>query len=104
MKVYKEVCSAYDCDFWSGAKSTAETLTTKEINTVLSMLEDCYPDGIGETELNDFFWFETDTIAEWLDWPDYETLYKARSGGIWYDTYEEYKDAMEEDEEEDEEE
>ena len=30
------------------------------------MLEDIYPDGMDETVLNDFFWFEFDTVKEWL--------------------------------------
>ena len=98
MKVYKEVNCHDDFDFWSGAKDTCNTLTEGEITEVITNLEDCYPEGMTATELNDFFWFETDTIAEWLGWPDYETLYKARTGGNWYYLYEDYEEAKAEEE------
>ena len=29
---------------------------------------------IEDTELNDFFWFERDLIAEWLGYEDYDEL------------------------------
>ena len=31
-----------------------------------------------DVELNDFFWFERDTIAEWLGYEDYDELMKDR--------------------------
>lgn len=104
MKVYKEVSSANDFDFWSGAKQTVAYLNDSEIETIFSMLEDCTcDDGMDETEVNDFFWFEDDTIADWLGWPDFETLMKARSGDNWYDSYEEWEEDQEQEEEEEEE-
>lgn len=102
MRVYKEVCNARDFDFWSGAKETVKYLTDEEIEQVFSMLEDSSPDGMSETEVNDFFWFEDDTIADWLDWPDFETLMKARSGENWFDSFDEWEEAQEEEEEEEE--
>ena len=65
MKVYSEI-NLRDFEFWSGAKSNAETLTSEQLDIVESILEDAYPDGISETKINDFFWFEFDTIREWL--------------------------------------
>ena len=100
MKIYKEVNSCYDFDFWSGAKDTVKYLLDSEVNTILAMLEDSGNDEMSETELNDFFWFEDDTIAEWLGWPDFETLMNARSGENWFDTFEEWEEAQEEEEEE----
>ena len=38
------------------------------------MLEDIFSEGMSLTELNDFFWFERDTIAEWLGVKVYEDL------------------------------
>lgn len=95
MKIYKEVCNANDFEFWGGAKGTINYLSDDEVERVFQMLEDCYPDGMDETELNDFFWFEDDTIADWLGWPDFSTLMEARSEGRWYDTFEEYEEAQE---------
>ena len=52
--------------FWSQAKENAEELTPAQLDEVESQLEELYPNGIEETELNDFFWFEFDTIKDWL--------------------------------------
>ena len=71
MKVYSEI-NLRDFEFWSGAKSNAETLTSEQLDIVESILEDAYPDGMNETEINDFFWFEFDTIREWLGIKDEE--------------------------------
>ena len=103
MRIYTEY-SGPDFNFWGGAEDTVKYLTDGEVEYIFQILEDSYPDGMGETEVNDFFWFEDDIIAEWLDWPDWETLYKARSGEIWYDSYSDYELALETDEEEEEEE
>lgn len=65
MKVYKEM-NLRDFKFWSGAKSNAETLTSEQLDMVESILEDAYPDGMRKTQINDLFWFEFDTIREWL--------------------------------------
>lgn len=103
MKIYKEV-DARSFEFWSGAKDTVKYLTYDEIEEVFSMLEDSEQDGMDETAVNDFFWFEDDTIADWLGWPDFETLMDARSGENWYDTYDEYEEYLEEMEDKEEEE
>lgn len=73
MKLYKDE-SISSFEFWSGAKDTAKYLTDDELNTIESILEEQYPDGMSETELNDFFWFEDDTIAKWLGYEDFEAL------------------------------
>ena len=65
MKVYKEM-NLRDFEFWSGAKSNAETLTDEQLDMVESILEDAFPDGLDETQINDIFWFDFDTICEWL--------------------------------------
>lgn len=62
-------------NFWSGGKYTADTLTYEELETLDSLLEDAYCDRLPtDTEINDFFWFERDTIAEWLGYEDWEDL------------------------------
>ena len=73
MKIYSEK-SLKDFDFWSGAKDTVKYLTEYEINQIETILEDCFPDGMNETEINDFFWFEDDTIAEWLGYSSFDDI------------------------------
>lgn len=52
---------------WSGAKDTLERIKREEKCDLLEqILEDTYPEGMTETELNDLLWFESDTIYEWL--------------------------------------
>ena len=65
-------------EFWSGAENTVNMLSDEEFETVMNILEDAYPDGMTDTELNDFFWFEDDTIAEWLGYEDWEALEEDR--------------------------
>ena len=38
----------------------------KESREKENVLEELYPDGMTETELNDLLWFEPETIYEWL--------------------------------------
>ena len=73
MKVYAET-SLKNFEFWAGAKDRVKYLTADELDTIESMLEDIYPDGVDETTINDIFWFEEDTIAEWLGYDDFEEL------------------------------
>ena len=61
-------------DFWSGAKDTVKYLTESELETIESNLEELYPEGMTDTELNDFMWFEDDTIAEWLGYNDFDEI------------------------------
>ena len=71
MKVYKET-NGSDFDFWSGARDTVKYLTEEQIEEVFNILEEIYPEGMTETEINDFFWFEDDTIAEWLGYSSFD--------------------------------
>lgn len=73
MKIYAET-TLRNFEFWSGAKDTVKYLTDDELDTIEAILEDSYPDGMDETEVNDFFWFEDDTIAEWLGYDSFEDI------------------------------
>lgn len=74
MKIYKEE-SIRDFQFWSGAKDTVKYLTDDELDTLESILEnEIFPEGASETEINDFFWFEDDYIAELLGYNDFEEI------------------------------
>lgn len=64
MTIKKEI-SLREFEFWSGAKTFAEKLTNDELDTIESFLEDMDA-MLTETQLNDFFWFDSDQIAELL--------------------------------------
>ena len=51
-----------DFDFWGGAEQIAERLTNAELDQIETELEELYPDGIGATNLNDLFWFDTEFV------------------------------------------
>ena len=58
---------------WSGGRDTLADLTDEQIDTILDILESACSD-YTLTDLNDFFWFERDTIAEWLGFDSYDEL------------------------------
>ena len=66
MKITREI-NLRNFEAWSGAKGTLNKLIEldkcEELETVL---EDLYPEGMTETQLNDVLWFD----VEWI----YETL------------------------------
>lgn len=51
-------------DFWSGGRDRAMMLTYEEMEEVEMALEDLYPDGMTDTELNDLFWFDFNFVCE----------------------------------------
>lgn len=65
MKYYVEE-SLSNFKFWSGAKENANSLTSVQLDEVETILEDLYPEGMSDTQINDLFWFEFDTVKEWL--------------------------------------
>ena len=64
--------------FWSGACYLAEKLTSEEFDIVEELLEELYPNGMEETQVNDFFWFEGDTIAQALGYEDEDAFIESR--------------------------
>lgn len=75
MKIYTEQSLA-DFKFWSGAETTAQRIWEEQgsegFDQLEAILEDLYPDGIDETDLNDLLWFDADTVYEWLGIDDEE--------------------------------
>ena len=56
-----------DFEPWSGAIETWKSLEEfNKIGTLEATLEDLYPDGIDETELNDILWFEEESVFDWV--------------------------------------
>ena len=98
MRIYKDI-SLEDFEAWSGAVDTMKTLRDLEEVTgeyVFDQLEAILEDTgseFDETSINDWLHFETDTIAEWLGFEDWEELERVANG----------EDEEEDEEEEDEE-
>lgn len=95
MKIYKEISLA-DFEAWSGAKYTMEVLEKLEAATgeyIFQMLEDMLTDydneAMDETAVNDFLWFEDETIAEWLGFESWEHLEAVANGEEWEEEEEE---------------
>ena len=77
MIIYKEE-SLNNFQFWSGAKYVAKCLTESEFDIIEDLLQELYPDGMEETEINDFFWFDGDTIAQALGYEDEDDLLESK--------------------------
>lgn len=67
-------------EFWSGARYLADKLTSKEFGIIEELLEELYPNGMEEVQVNDFFWFDGDTIAQSLGYEDEDDLLESRKG------------------------
>lgn len=78
MKIWTED-SIRNFEFWSGAKDTVEDLTYDDFDILEPMIEEMFMGEVEDVDLNDFFWFERDTIAEWLGYEDYEELMRDRT-------------------------
>lgn len=75
MKTYNENTKLINFEFWSGAKD--HSFTYDELNMLDEALEDLYPDGLSETQVNDLFWFEEEFLCECIG-IDYEEDYLNR--------------------------
>ena len=66
MKITSEM-SLKNFKAWSGAKDTLNKLIELDKCDELEfILDDLYPDGLTETQLNDILWFEDEWIYETL--------------------------------------
>lgn len=65
MKVYSEI-SLTRFEFWGGAKDRAKILTYEEMEQIEEIIEELYPDGIDEVNINDLFWFGFESVVEML--------------------------------------
>lgn len=67
MKVFKEM-GITEFEAWSGAKDTKQTIIDNNKEAEFdNLIEELYPNGIDETELNDLLWFEPEWIFESLE-------------------------------------
>ena len=83
MKVYYEL-DLKNFPVWAGARDTFEVLTYRQINQLEAMMEEAWGDEVAETTINEFLWFERDTIAEWLGFEDWEELEHVNNGDEHY--------------------
>ena len=77
MKIWSDD-SIRNFNFWSGARDTVNDLTWKDFDILEPLIEEMFGDEVEDVDLNDFFWFERDTIASWLGYEDYEELMRDR--------------------------
>lgn len=80
MKVSREI-SITDFHFWGGAQTTITLLELEELKLIEEYIEEIEEvDKIiwTETMLNDFFWFDSDWIAIFLGYKDFEDMYLSR--------------------------
>ena len=66
MRIYNDM-SLENFEFWGDtARRNAESLSSSDMERLEMILEEAYPDGIDATALNDLFWFDFDTVKQWL--------------------------------------
>jgi hypothetical protein len=73
MKIYTEK-SLHSFNFWAGAVERVKYLSLRNLKTIEAILDELYPDGLSETEINDLFWFEEELIAEWLGFDCFDDI------------------------------
>lgn len=60
---------------WSGGADTKEELTDEQLDSVEELINEEFSETPPtDTEINDFLWFERDTIAQHLGFSDWEHL------------------------------
>lgn len=67
MRVTKNNVTLMNFEAWSGAVDTKETILEHNKGDEFdSLIDELYPDGLTETELNDLLWFESEWLFESL--------------------------------------
>lgn len=67
MQIINDNLSLRNFEAWSGAKNTkAIIIENGKVDDFEFLMEDLYPDGMTDTQLNDILWFEEDWICEML--------------------------------------
>lgn len=65
LTIKKEIDDLNDFDFWGGAVSRWEKIQELGLeDDVMEIIEDQYPNGLTDTELNDLIWFGFDEFIE----------------------------------------
>jgi hypothetical protein len=67
MRVTNDNATLRNFKAWSGAVDTQDRILNEGKGEDFdSLIEELYPDGLGETALNDLLWFEEDWLFEML--------------------------------------
>lgn len=56
--------------FLAGAKENVAKLSVKELQYIEDFLDELYDVTLIDTQINDLFWFEFDTVCQWLGYAD----------------------------------
>lgn len=68
MKIYNNRLTLEDFDAWQGAVDTKQVIIDNNKGDDFEFLiEELYPEGIEETQLNDILWFESEWIYKNLN-------------------------------------
>ena len=65
MKIYRDTSLRY-FEFWGAAYDNVTELSHDDLDSIETILEDLYPDGMDATDLNDLFCYDFDTVLEWV--------------------------------------
>ena len=58
---------------WSGAVETKERIIEAGLEEAFeNLINECYPEGISSTQLNDLLWFDSEWVCEMLGMTDEE--------------------------------
>lgn len=67
MKIINDCATLQNFEAWSGAKETKQTILDNDKEKEFeNLIDELYPDGITDTQLNDLLWFESEWIFESL--------------------------------------
>ena len=73
MKIYYEV-DIDEFEFWEGGKCVADSFSEDDLEVIQNKLEELYPDGMSDTELNDLFWHDEDFVAGLAGYSSFEKV------------------------------
>ena len=67
MKVFNDCQTLRNFNAWSGAVDTKETILEHDKEEDFEcLIDDLYPDGLTDTQLNDILWFDSEWVFECL--------------------------------------
>lgn len=68
MKIINDCQTLRNFDAWSGAVDTKNTILEHDKEEDFEcLIDELYPDGITDTQLNDILWFDSEWVFECLD-------------------------------------